>query len=339
MFLPSNITLKSGDTGDFVSELQRRLAAQGFLSEGNVSGLFDGATTSGVSHFQGANGLFADGIAGPKTIHVLNGGSPTADGGDEGNKQDEEEQAQEAHVHLGAGEEVEISDDRLIDYDALPKNPKASEPAEPRLPKPDETGKAALGAGKDKFVWDEDDLGEALAREAREQARAPAAPPNPFAKGAEALQDERAAFQGVAAAPPNPFANREPQEASVQGNPTAAAAPPNPFAKGAAEKAPGVENPAAGQAPEGKPMQVAVEKVPAASVIDPNAYRNPRLNEIRSQIEARLSPQARMEAHQVGVAMLKLGVKESAVPSDMAELDISRTPARGPSHDVAMQVG
>jgi peptidoglycan hydrolase-like protein with peptidoglycan-binding domain len=73
MFLPSNITLKLGDSGDFVAELQRRLAARNFLSDDMISGLYDGATVVSVRQFQGAHGIRADGVAGPETLRRLNG--------------------------------------------------------------------------------------------------------------------------------------------------------------------------------------------------------------------------------------------------------------------------
>lgn len=73
MFLPSNITLAPGDSGDFVTELQRRLGKAGVFPEESVSGFYDGMTTSAVTRFQTQNGLRADGIAGPETLRRLNG--------------------------------------------------------------------------------------------------------------------------------------------------------------------------------------------------------------------------------------------------------------------------
>ena len=73
MFLPSNITLKFGDSGDFVAELQRRLAAIDAHPQDGVSGAYDGVTVNSVSGFQSRSGLRADGIAGPETLRRLNG--------------------------------------------------------------------------------------------------------------------------------------------------------------------------------------------------------------------------------------------------------------------------
>lgn len=91
MFLPSNITLQFGDSGDFVSELQRRLAMVQCFSENMVNGFFDGNTVNGVTRFQGMVGLHADGVAGPETLRRLNGvitgGSAASDKKEEEKKQ------------------------------------------------------------------------------------------------------------------------------------------------------------------------------------------------------------------------------------------------------------
>lgn len=71
MYLPTHITLQPGDNGDFVAEMQRKLVGQKLLSEGNISGYYDGITTSAVKAFQALNGVEADGIAGPETLRLL----------------------------------------------------------------------------------------------------------------------------------------------------------------------------------------------------------------------------------------------------------------------------
>ena len=72
MFLPSNITLKFGDSGDFVAELQRRLSTVK-AHDAEASGYYDAATVTSVTGFQSRSGLRADGIAGPETLRRLNG--------------------------------------------------------------------------------------------------------------------------------------------------------------------------------------------------------------------------------------------------------------------------
>lgn len=73
MFLPSNITLQFGDSGDYVTELQRRLASRSYLSGDMLTGFFDASTVSAVRSFQTASGIRADGVAGPETLRRLNG--------------------------------------------------------------------------------------------------------------------------------------------------------------------------------------------------------------------------------------------------------------------------
>lgn len=97
MFLPSDITLQFGDSGDFVAEMQRRLVAVQGGSNNLVTGHFDGMTVNAVSSFQSRVGLRADGIAGPDTLRRLNGvysGEPiTSSDSNNDTKQEEEEAA------------------------------------------------------------------------------------------------------------------------------------------------------------------------------------------------------------------------------------------------------
>ncbi len=63
-------TLRAGDTGDAVTEMQTRLIALGYLS-GSADGKFGSSTQSAVMAFQTAAGLSADGIAGLSTLNAL----------------------------------------------------------------------------------------------------------------------------------------------------------------------------------------------------------------------------------------------------------------------------
>lgn len=69
-------TLRSGDTGDPVVELQDMLRQLGYLTA--VSGVYDDATVSAVKTFQQYNGLTSDGIAGATTQQTLYGSNPVA---------------------------------------------------------------------------------------------------------------------------------------------------------------------------------------------------------------------------------------------------------------------
>lgn len=63
-------SLRKGDTGDRVKELQRQLRAKYYYG-GTISGTFDSATYNAVKSFQASTGLNADGIVGEKTYDAL----------------------------------------------------------------------------------------------------------------------------------------------------------------------------------------------------------------------------------------------------------------------------
>ena len=79
MSLPHNITLKFGDSGDSVKDMQARLVSLDFLGSQHANGFYDGNTVAAVRTFQGANGLRTDGVAGPKTLARLNAAGSTFD--------------------------------------------------------------------------------------------------------------------------------------------------------------------------------------------------------------------------------------------------------------------
>ena len=67
-------TLRKGDQNDEVLVLQQYLLSYGFLTT-SPDGQFGSGTERAVKLFQEANGLTADGIAGPGTLSILYGGS------------------------------------------------------------------------------------------------------------------------------------------------------------------------------------------------------------------------------------------------------------------------
>jgi hypothetical protein len=93
MFLPSNITLQFGDSGDFVGELQRRLAMVDCHPPDQINSFYDGVTVNSVSRFQSMRGLRSDGVAGPETLRMLNG---MVSGGSGSNDTKQEEEAAKA---------------------------------------------------------------------------------------------------------------------------------------------------------------------------------------------------------------------------------------------------
>ena len=66
-------TLRSGDSGEAVAQLQEALAALGYYT-GKVDGNYGTQTVTAVKALQKANGLTADGSAGEKTQKLLYGG-------------------------------------------------------------------------------------------------------------------------------------------------------------------------------------------------------------------------------------------------------------------------
>jgi peptidoglycan hydrolase-like protein with peptidoglycan-binding domain len=69
--------LRNGSSGSEVEDLQRKLAGQG-INPGPVDGIFGPKTEDAVKRFQERAGLEEDGIAGPKTMAALEGGSDAA---------------------------------------------------------------------------------------------------------------------------------------------------------------------------------------------------------------------------------------------------------------------
>lgn len=66
---PEPVTLRPGDQGEAVRQLQQKLMEQGLLQ--NVSGVYDPTTEEAVKTLQRTFGLVPDGIAGPDTLQAL----------------------------------------------------------------------------------------------------------------------------------------------------------------------------------------------------------------------------------------------------------------------------
>ena len=75
--------LSNGSSGPEVRDLQRKLAGQG-INPGPADGIFGPKTEDAVRRFQERAGLAVDGIAGPRTMAALSGGSDPTDGGEAG---------------------------------------------------------------------------------------------------------------------------------------------------------------------------------------------------------------------------------------------------------------
>ena len=64
-------TLRKGDRGDSVVQLQDALYQLGYMTVNDITGSFDSATFSAVQEFQRTNGLTVDGVAGNDTLQRL----------------------------------------------------------------------------------------------------------------------------------------------------------------------------------------------------------------------------------------------------------------------------
>ena len=69
--LPAGTTLKRGDRGAAVTQLQKGLVALGF-SAGQPDGAFGATTEAAVIDFQQSNDLPPDGLVGTDTVRLLN---------------------------------------------------------------------------------------------------------------------------------------------------------------------------------------------------------------------------------------------------------------------------
>ncbi|MFC3525931.1 peptidoglycan-binding protein [Marinococcus halophilus] len=66
----SGETIRPGDRGEEVEELQEALKQEGFHS-GKTDGVYGSVTTSSVKAFQKYEGLVPDGVAGENTVEKL----------------------------------------------------------------------------------------------------------------------------------------------------------------------------------------------------------------------------------------------------------------------------
>jgi peptidoglycan hydrolase-like protein with peptidoglycan-binding domain len=66
-------TVRPGDVGDSVAQVQDCLVEFGYLELENVNGVYDDVTTQAVKNFQAAWNLTVDGVAGAETQKILFG--------------------------------------------------------------------------------------------------------------------------------------------------------------------------------------------------------------------------------------------------------------------------
>ena len=325
MFLPSNITLKFGDSGDFVAELQRRLAMVRCFDEAQVNGFYDGVTVTAVTQFQGSNGLHADGVAGPETLRRLNGviagdtSGSTADA-----KQEEEKQAA-------------ASREQVLNYTLAQEAPSPAQwGGEGSLPREEAAPAAAPQAGGlDPAMFAPPVIEQAapisqLAApsplEMAERANRDAPPvSNDPVQDLNAMLGEASRHQQqmqAAAAPPlQPApAPAQPLEQPQQLPPVAATAIPvsRPF------------EPALTEPPAAAPAAPAAPAEPPSLMQRASRFANAVVQKLADYFEAKLPPSALKEVQAIGQAMAQHGVREAPIPTGPEFGGREQLPARGP---------
>lgn len=311
MFLPSNITLQFGDSGDFVMELQRRLVAVNAHTEGGINGFFDGPTVNSVSSFQSRHGLRADGVAGPETLRRLNGviagdtGGTTSSSGSANNEEEERLRlAQQQQMTAALLEQQAQTPAGMLSPGAA----EAEHMAAVNTPQPLEAA-SALGIAA---------TTAALAPEltGANPAQAMAAQQRDMMMQQQMMQAQQQ--QQTQGAPAGPSAGELlaqmllQQTQATQQAPQQQAQAPQPQAAATAQTA--------ATEPEKQPGIIgrAIQKLDAFA------------QKMAAYFEAKLSPDTLHEVRQIGAAMLQNGVREVAIPGGPEQARGPAAPARGP---------
>lgn len=309
MFLPSNITLKFGDSGDFVAELQRRLAMVKCFTEDQVNGFYDGATVNGVMAFQGQNGLHADGVAGPETLRRLNGVIAGDTSSSSDTRQEEEEKQRAQH-------ETQLRDLALAQQEPQPAawgEPAAVQEEAPAAAAP---AVAPQAGGLDPAMFapaaimaapqpSPADLADRANRELLSQN--PAQELNNMVNAAAAQERVQQAAPPLQPPPQQPL----PPEAMV--------APQAPLAP-----------PAAPALPPTEPAPVQQQAEPQSLVQRAGRFANAMVQKLADYFEAKLPPSVLNEVKAAGQVMAASGVREAPIPTGPEMAGPAQAPARGP---------
>lgn len=329
MFLPSNITLKFGDSGDFVSELQRRLVAVGCFSSDAINGFFDGSTVNGVSSFQSMSGIRADGIAGPETLRRLNGvisgdNSSTADHKAEEEKRLQQEQAlrlQREQQYLYEQQALLAQQQQQEAYAAQMQaqaaaqtytaHPQAQHQPQTALP---EVNYAQAPVYQAQQAMQQPPLAAAagddvLARMLLGQQAQQQAQPQPAQTQLQPQQQQQLQQQQLQAQQPQPQNLQQPQPLPVQ---TLAAMPPVQATMTAPTQ------PMAAVAPTQDPnvqQTLATEPQPRSIVGRAMQFVSEKMQQLHQYFEAKLPNHVMNEVKAIGMVMAQSGVKEAVIPT------------------------
>lgn len=313
MFLPSNITLKFGDSGDFVAELQRRLAMVGCFDETQVNGFFDGPTTSGVTRFQSMNSLHADGVAGPETLRRLNGviAGDSSSGGTSSNQEEEAKIAQTTSVLNQWAIDQPLAGDPALLSPAAP----AAEAAVSTLhvPSPQEIQAQAMAAAPPPVAPAPPPMDHAI-------LHAPLAPVNDLAS---MLLNQP---------PPQPMAQMAPP-------PLEHARPPMQETPPVQQFQPIPSQPQPLQQQERPPVAEQPAQEQQGLIGKTVRFANAMMQKIADYFEAKLPPSVLKEVQNIGASMSQHGVKEAPIPTGPEMGGPAQAPARGPEQQPGIQRG
>lgn len=340
MFLPTNITLQFGDSGDYVAELQRRLVQRQCMARGMITAFYDGPTVSGVRTFQIAAGLQGDGIAGPETLRRLNSFFDE----DSGAPGDKNEQATSVGPTLEQRMNLQILSDELFEQKEIEKQMLAAEQSqaiqqEQQVQK-DHAQERALDKQQQLDQKQQVQMSQRVEHEARAKdvslAKGPAFIDKPISKTFDDLGKDKLE-QDTGGQSRGPELTRDPTESKAQ---KAELATDN--------SGPGVSVPKEissereilpARKPELSPTSPATgvatgPSAPAVAPADPAPIRapvqamaqSPEMTRLSQQMETKLPPHVIQEVKEVGVVMLNQGVKQSQLPGGLAPTGPERTP-------------
>ena len=330
MFLPSNITLQFGDSGDFVSELQRRLAVVRCFNESMVNGFYDGPTVNGVTLFQSQCGLRADGIAGPETLRRLNSsisGDTSSSSGDS-NKEEEEklyaqrQQLLQAEILLQQNQQLEAQAALNAAPPAVEPATAAYAPAPVAVQPPTSYGAPEMvvpaPSAAQPSVEQQMRVAEAVASQQQYQQIPPQQMTPPPLQQPQQGSDALAMLIN---------SSQQPQPQPVMQAQTMPM-PPQPVMQAqTASQPPTQQIPAADATPQQAP-NLLQRTISAASGM---------IQKLANYFEAKLPPDALQEVKEIGQMMARSGVKENPIPADPAARAPEQAPSRGPAQQQTQQ--
>lgn len=324
MFLPSNITLQFGDSGDFVAELQRRLAVISLHSSDAINGFYDGPTVNSVTAFQSRAGIRADGVAGPETLRRLNGVIAGDDSGTSSTDTKQEEEAQ-----LAAARNMLVQDQLAA---AAQVAPPIVEPVL-REEAPHVAATAAAAHRTPVSPAPEPSHSEQLQQQTqqllqREGAQAQSAAP----QSAGDLLAQMLLQHTQAQQSPQPS-----EQQAAQAKPMAAKLTDAPGTE-ASTKNPTVQKAASAEQSESATAPETAREQPKGMVSRAMQKMDALLQKMADYFEAKLPPDVLREVQAIGQNMMRSGVKESVIPSG-PEQGLGQAPARGPEQQQQIQRG